>query len=49
MSETATHPVKDGAQSIPFFELPDENGNTFDLAGKLSEGPMVLLFYRGDW
>ena len=49
MSETTTHPIKDGARSIPFFELPDENGKQFDLADKLSEGPVVLLFYRGDW
>ena len=29
MSETTTHPIKDGARSIPFFELPDENGKQF--------------------
>ena len=49
MPETTTHPIKNGAQSIPFFELPDENGEQFELAGRLSEGPVVLLFYRGDW
>lgn len=49
MSETATHPIKDGSLGIPSFELPDENGEMFNLADRLAEGPVVLLFYRGDW
>lgn len=49
MTDAATHPVARGAETVPFFELPDERGGAFELSGKLSEGPVVLLFYRGDW
>jgi peroxiredoxin len=49
MTDTATHPVTQGAENVPFFELPDERGAAFDLSDKLSEGPVVVLFYRGDW
>ena len=31
------------------FELPDADGNTVSLADLLSEGPVVLSFYRGSW
>lgn len=36
-------------QEVPAFELPDENGEQFNLPEKLSEGPVMLVFYRGDW
>lgn len=36
-------------QKMPVFELPDEEGRPFDLAERLEEGPIVLVFYRGDW
>lgn len=49
MADTATHPVTRGAETVPSFELPDERGESFALPDKLSEGPVVLLFYRGDW
>lgn len=49
MADAATHPVARGAETIPLFALPDERGGAFDLAENLSEGPVVLLFYRGDW
>jgi peroxiredoxin len=49
VTDAATHPVAREAESVPLFKLPDERGAAFDLAEKLSEGPMVLLFYRGDW
>lgn len=49
MTDITTHPVKKGAESVPFFELPDEQGAAFNLADALSEGPVVALFYRGDW
>jgi peroxiredoxin len=39
----------EGAETVPFFELPDEGGGAFSLPDELSEGPVVLLFYRGDW
>jgi hypothetical protein len=31
------------------FELPDHEGNTWTLAGHLARGPVLLVFYRGDW
>ncbi len=34
---------------MPVFELPDQEGQPFILADKLEEGPIVLIFYRGDW
>jgi peroxiredoxin len=33
----------------PAFELPDEEGQPFNLLERLEEGPLVLVFYRGDW
>ena len=34
---------------MPIFELPDEEGRPFNLPGQLEAGPLVLVFYRGDW
>src|SRR5207244_2200212 len=31
------------------LELPDQQGATWGLAEFLSRGPVVLVFYRGDW
>ena len=36
-------------EKAPNFELPDETGNSFNLARELEGGPIVLVFYRGDW
>jgi peroxiredoxin len=33
----------------PDFELPDSAGKTRRLSELLSQGPLVLVFYRGDW
>jgi peroxiredoxin len=33
----------------PDFELPDQQGYPWSLSGELEEGPVVLIFYRGDW
>ena len=33
----------------PDFELPDQQGHPWCLSGELEEGPVVLIFYRGDW
>jgi len=30
-------------------ELTDQNGQTWRLAHALSQGAVVLVFYRGDW
>jgi peroxiredoxin len=36
-------------EKLPAFVLPDERGETFDLRSELAEGPLMLVFYRGDW
>ena len=38
--------VGDGA---PAFALPDQLGRQVTLAGELEHGPVVLIFYRGEW
>jgi len=37
------------AQKTPTFELPDEQGQPWNLSGHLELGPVMLVFYRGDW
>ena len=36
-------------EKMPAFELPDQNGGSWNLDERLSEGPVMLVFYRGDW
>ena len=36
-------------EKMPAFELPDQNGESWNLDDQLSEGPVMLVFYRGDW
>jgi peroxiredoxin len=31
------------------FELPDNEGKSWRLGDHLARGPVVLVFYRGDW
>jgi peroxiredoxin len=31
------------------FELPDHEGKPWRLADQLERGPVLLVFYRGDW
>jgi peroxiredoxin len=33
----------------PEFSLPDANGRAVSLRERLSAGPVVLVFYRGEW
>jgi peroxiredoxin len=33
----------------PDFTLPDQLGHQVSLAGELQQGPVVLIFYRGEW
>src|SRR5438067_12474656 len=33
----------------PDFTLPDQLGREVSLAGELEQGPVVLIFYRGEW
>lgn len=36
-------------QQAPAFELPDEQNQPWSLSGNLELGPVMLVFYRGDW
>jgi peroxiredoxin len=36
-------------EKVPYFELPDQQGYPWSLSGELEVGPVVLVFYRGDW
>lgn len=36
-------------EKIPYFEMPDQQGYPWSLSGELEVGPVVLVFYRGDW
>jgi peroxiredoxin len=47
MTETDTG-LREG-QQMPAFELPDQEGQPFNLFERLEEGPLILIFYRGDW
>jgi peroxiredoxin len=35
--------------NAPDFSLPNQNGQEWSLAPALAEGPVLLVFYRGDW
>jgi len=39
----------DVGQRFPYFELPDQLDYPWSLSGQLETGPVVLVFYRGDW
>ena len=36
-------------EEIPAFVLPDERGEPFELRSEHAQGPLMLVFYRGDW
>jgi peroxiredoxin len=36
-------------QKVAYFELPDQLDYPWSLSGQLESGPVVLVFYRGDW
>jgi peroxiredoxin len=36
-------------QKVSYFELPDQRHHPWSLSGQLETGPVVLIFYRGDW
>jgi hypothetical protein len=37
------------AQQAPDFAIPDHEGREFSLTQALDAGPVLLIFYRGDW
>jgi peroxiredoxin len=36
-------------EQAPDFDLPDARGRVVSLRERLSDGPVVLVFYRGEW
>ena len=36
-------------ERFPAFILPDEQGEPINLRSKVADGPLMLVFYRGDW
>src|SRR5436305_10027082 len=44
----ATRAPKVGDRA-PAFTLPDHLGRQVSLAGELEQGPVILIFYRGEW
>jgi peroxiredoxin len=36
-------------QKVTYFELPDQLDYPWSLSGQLETGPVMLVFYRGDW
>jgi len=36
-------------QKVMYFELPDQLDYPWSLSGQLELGPVMLVFYRGDW
>jgi hypothetical protein len=36
-------------ERFPDVVLPDERGEPFDLRSELAKGPLMVVFYRGDW
>ena len=47
-SGAAKKALKEGAQA-PDFTLPDARGNAVTLSHLLTQGPVVMTFYRGQW
>jgi peroxiredoxin len=47
-SGAAEQALKEGAQA-PDFTLPDARGNAVTLSHLLTQGPVVMTFYRGQW
>lgn len=39
----------DVGQKVAYFELPDQLDYPWSLSGQLELGPVMLVFYRGDW
>jgi peroxiredoxin len=39
----------DVGQKVKYFELPDQQDYPWSLSGQLEMGPVMLVFYSGDW
>ncbi|MEM6621880.1 MAG: peroxiredoxin-like family protein [Pseudomonadota bacterium] len=49
MAANAGSSAPKAGDPAPAFALPDATGNARTLAGYLTDGPVVLSFYRGGW
>jgi hypothetical protein len=47
-AELSRNAVAQGAPA-PAISLADQQGKTWSLADRVQRGPVVLVFYRGDW
>src|SRR6266550_5712384 len=47
-SGAAENALKEGAQA-PNFTLPNARGNAVTLSHLLTQGPVIMTFYRGQW
>jgi peroxiredoxin len=45
----ALEKAKNVGDTAPVFTLPDATGNNINLANLLKKGPVVLIWYRGEW
>jgi peroxiredoxin len=36
-------------QKVTYFELPDQQDYPWSISGQLEAGPVMLIFYSGDW
>ena len=45
----ATRKVPKAGDTLPGFQLPDSQGNTFDSSDHVGEGYLVVTFFRGGW
>jgi len=41
--------ARKGGDRAPDFTLPDQLGRRVSLSDELAQGPVVLIFYRGEW
>jgi peroxiredoxin len=49
LTARGTAPGLDVGDPAPGFALPDQLGRVVSLGERLAHGPVVLVFYRGDW
>lgn len=47
-AQTSPKGIDENAKA-PMFSAKDQNGQTFNLSSALKKGPVVLVFYRGQW
>jgi len=49
LTASGVAPGLDVGDQAPEFALPDQLGRVVSLGEQLAHGPVVLVFYRGDW